>query len=570
MPSKTIWKNFKSLGFRDDPDNLDDKFKPEDVNNCFIQKNENYPTGNRQPTIIPDIVEEDQFKFRAVTEDEVHKAILRIKSDAIGYDEIPLKFVKLFLDLLVPYITLLYNKIISTNTFPTIYKLAIVKPIPKIKNPSNPNDLRPISILPSLSKGCEILLKDQIVQYVTFKKLITPFQSGFREHHSTSTIITKVCQDINASFDSNYVTVLILLDFTKAFDLIDHRIFIDKLKEQFQFSSDACDLMKSYLSDRSQLVQINGVRSQFRSTKRGVPQGSVFGPLAYTLSVNDLPSFITHCNKQSFADDTQIYLSCPVDQLPNKISLINSDLSAISRYCKDNGLVLNTSKTKAIIFSRQNTVLPHLPPIQIDNENVEIVDECLNLGIKMNKHLTWEDHVSLIKKKVYSTLRTLNCHRHTLSIDTKIKLVHTLLMPHFIYGNVIFSKMNVDTERHLQVCFNSCIRFIYNLRRFDHVSQFQRSIFDLSLSKFYQFQLLLFLFKLINFKEPQYLFESLVFSRSNRTNNIIIPVHHTNFMGNSFAVRGARLWNDLPHNLKSITLFSEFKRRCKEHLKNSI
>lgn len=117
----------------------------------------------------------------------------------------------------------------------------------------------------------------------------------------------------------------------------------------------------------------------------------------------------------------------------------------------------------------QNTVLPHLPPIQIDNENVEIVDECLNLGIKMNKHLTWDDHVSLIKKKVYSTLRTLNCHRHTLSIDTKIKLVHTLLMPHFIYGNVIFSKMNVDTERHLQVCFNSCIRFVHNLRRFDHV-----------------------------------------------------------------------------------------------------
>ena len=188
----------------------------------------------------------------------------------------------------------------------------------------------------------------------------------------------------------------------------------------------------------------------------------------------------------------------------------------------------------------------------------------------MNNHLTWDDHVSHIIRKVYSTLRLLNCHRHTLSIDTKIKLVHTLLMPHFIYGNPIFSKMNVDTERRLQVCFNSCIRFIYNLRRFDHVSQFQRSIFGLSLSMFYQFQLLLFLFKLIKFQEPQYLFDSLVFSRSARTHNIIIPVHRTNSMGHSFAVRGARLWNDLPHNLKNITSFNEFKRRCKEHLVNLV
>lgn len=250
---------------------------------------------------------------------------------------------------------------------------------------------------------------------MSFNKLITPFQSGFREHHSTSSIITKVCQDINKALDSNHVTVLILIDFTKAFDLIDHRIFLDKLKEQFLFSDDACELMQSYLSDRSQLVQINDIRSLFKFTKRGVPQGSVFEPLAFTLSINDLPSFVTHCEIQSFADDTQIYLSCPVDQLPNIISLINSDLSAISNYCKENGLILNTSKTKAIIFTRQNTILPQLPPILIDNEIVEIVDQCLNLGIKMNNHLTWEDHVSQINKKIYSTLRILNCHRYLIN-----------------------------------------------------------------------------------------------------------------------------------------------------------
>ena len=234
-------------------------------------------------------------------------------------------------------------------------------------------------------------------------------------------------------------TILILLDFTKAFDLIDHKIFIDKLKEQYHLAPDACDLMLSYLNNRFQLVEINNIRSRFRQTKRGVPQGSVFGPLAFTLSINDLPNHITHCNIQSFADDTQIYLPYPIQQLPNIISLVNSDLSAIFNYCKDNGLVLNTTKTKAMIFTRPNSLLPQLPPIKINNEFVEIVDKCINLGVKMNNYLTWEDDVSLINKKVYSTLRILNIHRYSLSIETTTKLANSLLMPHFIYCIVYFA-----------------------------------------------------------------------------------------------------------------------------------
>lgn len=426
---------------------------------------------------------------------------------------------------------------------------------------------KPISILPTLSKACENLLKDQIVQYLTFKKLITPFQSGFREHHSTSSTVIKVCQDINK--DSNMATILVLIDFTKAFDLIDHNIFVAKLEKQYNFSAEACNLFKSYLGGRHQLVEINGSRSQFRQNERGVPQGSVGGPLAFTMSINDLPRHVRYCSIQSFADDTQVYLSCPISELPHYISLLNADLLSILNFCRNNGLVLNASKTKAIIFTRPNSDLPVLPPITIDNDIIEIVDKVNNLGIVMNKHLTWNDHVSFIIRKVYTTLRILNQHRNTLSIDTKTKLVKTLLLPHFIYGNVIFSHLSVETERHLKVCFNSCIRFIYNLRRYDHVSQYQSSILGIPLQKYFHLQLLVFLFKLIKFKEPTYLYEELSFSRSQRTHNILIPTHHTNYLGNSFVVRGARLWNALPHRLKNLTSISDFKQQCREYLRNT-
>ena len=100
-----------------------------------------------------------------------------------------------------------------------------------------------------------------------------------------------------------------------------------------------------------------------------------------------------------------------------------------------------------LIFTRPNSNLPPLPSIKIENDVIELDDKCTNLGIVMNNHLTWNDHVSLINRKVYSTLRILNQHRYTLSVDTKTKLVKSLLMPHFIYGNVIFHtcllKLNV-------------------------------------------------------------------------------------------------------------------------------
>ena len=132
-------------------------------------------------------------------------------------------------------------------------------------------------------------------------------------------------------------------------------------------------------------------------------------------------------------------MSCPVSEPPYYISLANADFSSISKFCSNNGLVLNASKTKAIIFTRPNSILPPLPSIKIENNVIELVDKCTNLGIVMNNHLTWNNHVSLINRKVYATLRILNQHRYTLSVETKTKLVKSLLMPHFIYGNVIFS-----------------------------------------------------------------------------------------------------------------------------------
>lgn len=143
---------------------------------------------------------------------------------------------------------------------------------------------------------------------------------------------------------------------------------------------------------------------------------------------------------QSFADDTQIYISCLIDQLYNTISLINSELLRTFNYCRENDLAINTSKTKAIIFTRPNTILPQLPPIIIDNKIVEVADKCTNLGIRMNNHLIWDDHVAHINREVYSTLRTLSIHRQSLSIEIKTNLVQSLLMPNFVYGNIIFFK----------------------------------------------------------------------------------------------------------------------------------
>ncbi|XP_053692211.1 uncharacterized protein LOC128740674 [Sabethes cyaneus] len=250
-PSKTLWQRLKSLGVGKDKHSGSCDFDPDDVNRAFSANFTNSSRRGETP-VSSELGSPYSFCFQPVHDWEVVNAICDIKSNAVGMDGLPIKFVKIILPLVVQHITYLFNMFIEGSTFPDSWKHAKVLPLKKKARLNDISNLRPISILCALSKAFEKLLKQQMTFYIEGNGLLTDYQAGFRRGHSIKTAALRVYDDLASIVDKKGSGILLLLDFSKAFDTIPHSKLLTKLSAQFNFSSAAVSLMKSYLLGRQQ------------------------------------------------------------------------------------------------------------------------------------------------------------------------------------------------------------------------------------------------------------------------------------------------------------------------------
>lgn len=366
--------------------------------------------------------------------------------------------------------------------------------------------------------------------------------------------------------DKKRIATLLLIDFAKAFDRVSHRKLLLKLGEVFQFSHAATKLMHSYLTDRSQAVFCNDKLSRFESIVSGVPQGSVLGPLLFSLFINDLPSTLRYCSVHLFADDVQIYL-CELEP-SNYGSLgekVNYDLQRILDWSQRNLLPINPAKTKAMLINRGRNIF-ECPNLVMDGENIEFVDRVESLGIIITSKLNWDDQISSQCGKIYGWLKRLNLVTRHFSIPIKLKLFKTLLLPHFIYGDFINLNASVASLDKLRLALNSCVRYVYNLSRFSRVSHLHKELIGCSFSNLYRYRSCITIFKILLLKKPEYLFTKLSPMRSDRNRSLLIPQHRSAYYSQSLFARGIVFWNQLPLNIKANVSIVNFKRDLKQLL----
>lgn len=182
----------------------------------------------------------------------------------MGLDEIPIDFVKMTLPVTLPFIDHMYNTVLRSSVYPDAYKESKIFPVHKKSSKFELKEHRGVHVLPALSKSLEKVMKWQISGHVNQNDLLYEFQSGYRPKRSTNTAMLKVTHDIRDSLHKRdigkkYVSFLLLMDFSSAFDLVNHGILLEKLQRNFFFTKHAAELIKSYLSGRRQAVIIDGI-----------------------------------------------------------------------------------------------------------------------------------------------------------------------------------------------------------------------------------------------------------------------------------------------------------------------
>ena len=215
---------------------------------------------------------------------------------------------------------------------------------------TDPNNYRPISDLSVVSKLIERVVFNQLYEYLNNNKLLTESQSGFRPMFSTETALLEATNEWLWNIDNNLLNGVIFLDLKKAFDTMDHAILLGKLK-LYGVSSQSLNWFRSYLSDRKQLTFIDGVQSDFCNITCGIPQGSILGPLLFTIYINDLPSCNLFSKPRMYADDTTLTTSAEDPcVLEHKM---NYDMNLIQSWLSANKLTLNVKKTKYMLIGSQ-------------------------------------------------------------------------------------------------------------------------------------------------------------------------------------------------------------------------
>ena len=469
-------------------------------------------------------------------------------------------------------------------------RLNMPSSLPSLKNlPYKKMNLKinyhPVSGLNFLSKLIERVVASQFKSHLQSNGLVNNFQSAYKTGHSTETALLKIKNDIHLSLSQGKPSALVLLDLSAAFDTIDHNLLLNRLSSWFGVGSKVLKWFSSYISKRCQSVKVGSILSDSKSLAFGVPQGSVLGPVLFTLYTAPLSKIISsykHIKHHLYADDTQIYIELTTENASIAISELQKCLSDIQSWMDINKLKLNPDKTEFMLIGsdKQRKLLAKFFPVNILGSDLVPSDSVRNLGITFDAAFNLSKHVSSLCSSCFYHIRDFSRIRRHLTLSTATILANALVSSCLDYCNSLFYSLRLCDLKRLQSVQNTLCRIVTRSSRFTSITPARKQLHWLPIQYRILFKLNLLTFKALHTQSPPYLKSYLVHytsvyntRRSNPKQHVLHTIKYNRKLHSSikqlhhsFAYSAPRLWNKLPLHVRSSSTVGTFRSQLKSYL----
>ena len=413
----------------------------------FVDPKENYDQltyTRRQLTPLADVV---------MTKEMFVEAMKNIDpTSAPGPDGVSAYVYHHFAEELAQPVMNIWQQSLALGLMPEGTILAIITPIFKSIDKSVPANYRPVALTNHLTKIFERVLKKIIVKHMEDKDLMNRTQHGFRKHHSTVTQILTYYDSILTMLEAGHAVDSVYLDFSKAFDKVDHQILLKKV-ESLGITGNILAWIKMFLVNRQQQVRVEDSLSAKEWVKSGVPQGSVLGPLLFLIMMIDINNDIKNSWLGSYADDTRLW-KCIHAQQDQQI--LQEDLNTLYVWAEQNNMLYNDNKFELITFGTNNSRI-YTSPNGLPITRKESIKD---LGVYVSSDGNFDTHITNAVKATQQVSAWILRTFRTRNKEVMKTLLKSLIIPKIEYASVVWSPItqkNINLVENIQRRFTSRI-----------------------------------------------------------------------------------------------------------------
>jgi hypothetical protein len=462
---------------------------------------------------------------------------------------------------------------------PQIYKTSVIKPLYKkgANDPDSLNSYRPVSNLAFLAKIIERIVSNKLMDHLTENQMLDAHQHAYKAHHSCETALLCIHNAAITAIDEGKILMLVMLDLSAAFDMVDHDLLL-RYCENMGVCGEALEWLKNYLSQRYQFVSCNNDSSSTTVLKTGVPQGSVLGPLLFSIyisRISDILSKHPEVGYVLYADDIQLYISCGVSEANTTIMKLEDCINSVRNWLISHRLRLNIAKTDFIIFqSVKSSFDASTCSLVVDNITIHPKNKVRDLGIILDNHIQMDDHIANICKNAIYYLRLICRCRQFLNRQTTTILVYALVMSRIDYCSALLYGVSAKLNKKVDGVIRYGMRVIEGLKRKIDVAPYLAKHGWLSLEKRSQLRIALLTHKIHNLNLPKQLAQLVTISSPSSNGRILRSSTHgllevvrtrTRMGDRTFATAAPKIWNALPIEIRDSIRQTLFKSKVLKH-----